>query len=70
MKTHYAIVRDNQYGGHSYRTLCGREHSQSQDGVNSSGEWAEVTCKFCLNQRAVYEKREALRAARAPATER
>ena len=29
-------------------TVCGREHSQSVDGTNSTADHAEVTCKLCL----------------------
>lgn len=52
MKTHFAVVRENKYGGHSYRTLCGRSSMQFEgDGINDTADWSEVTCKFCLKLR-------------------
>jgi hypothetical protein len=60
MVTHQAIVRKGPFGGTLTTTLCGRMNLKSTDGMNSSGNDEEVTCKFCLkiNQaRAVLKER-------------
>lgn len=48
MVTHFAKVTPNEYGGFRTSTLCGRTNSQSKDGMNSSSNEDEVTCKFCM----------------------
>lgn len=54
MKVHlYKVTkrRDHMITG----TLCNRMSNKSEDGINSTGKPAEVTCKFCLrimNQQA------------------
>ncbi len=48
VKLHLATCRPNRFGGFTTHTLCGRDNKANLDGCNSTGNPAEVTCKFCL----------------------
>ena len=48
MILHKEANRQNQWGGTSYRTLCGRTNRQSLDGMNIADTASGVTCKICL----------------------
>lgn len=51
MKTHFAKTRRNAFGGETTSSLCGRLNAASVDGMNITGEAAEVTCAFCKRHR-------------------
>lgn len=46
-KIHLAVFRQNDYGGHNYATLCGRE-SGELDERNAEAAENKVTCKLCV----------------------
>ena len=50
MIKHESMVRPNAYGGHTYRTLCGRTNRRCNDGMNVAEEGEQVTCKLCLKK--------------------
>lgn len=47
MKIHFFKSRPNAFGGFNTSTMCGRSHSESKDGFNSTDDPAKVTCKEC-----------------------
>ncbi len=55
MVIHKAVVREiERFGAKATltTTLCGRMNGACRDGLNSSANDAEVTCKFCLRRMA------------------
>lgn len=49
MKTHLNFMIPGITEGSTVTgTVCGREHSQSEDGTNSTDNPADVTCALCL----------------------
>lgn len=48
-KMHFAIMVENQYGGYSYNTLCGRESVELVNGdMNRTDNQEEVSCALCI----------------------
>jgi len=48
MVTHLNFEVKNKYGGFTTGTVCGCEHSDSEDGTNSTSVVSDVDCKLCL----------------------
>jgi hypothetical protein len=47
-KTHFLTMLNNEYGGHTFLTLCGKSAPvSSPDGLNGSDKQAEVDCLLC-----------------------
>lgn len=48
---HLSRTRPGPFGGTVTGSICGRSRTLA-DGMNLTGRWSEVTCKFCLRKRA------------------
>lgn len=48
MKIHLAVSEARPNGANWTGTLCGRESSESDDGMNSDPKKSKVTCKRCI----------------------
>lgn len=46
-KIHLAVCKPNNFGGHNFDTLCGRESGELAE-KNAEDSKAKVTCKLCL----------------------